>query len=232
MHSTPTRTPLQRIIIERVHLFFTANDIPDKKTVPVFLSTIEGKTYELLQNLVALTPPETLKLAELTAVLKRHYKPKPLIIVERFHLHRRFQAADETIAEFMAELRRLSAHCDFESYLEQALRDRLVCGIRNENIQRRLLAEADLSLARALELAQSMEAAERNAKSLKSTETTVVYKMNIKRTQAHLPCYRCGRSNHDPKDVCHHCAKKGHIAPACRSKQKGTTPQVRKEIFQ
>jgi hypothetical protein len=52
-----------------------------------------------------------------------------------------------------------------------------VCGIRNENIQRRLLAEADLSLARALELAQGMEAAERNAKSLKSTETAV-HKMN------------------------------------------------------
>ena len=130
--------------IERVHLFFTANDIPDKKTVPVFLSTIGGKTYELLRNLVAPTPPETLKLSKLTTVLKRHYEPKPLIIAERFHFHRRFQAADETIAEFMAELRRLSAHCDFESYLEQALRDRLVCGIRNENIQRRLLAEARL----------------------------------------------------------------------------------------
>jgi hypothetical protein len=132
-------------------------------TVPVFLSTIGGKTYELLRNLVAPTPPETLKLSKLTTVLKRHYEPKPLIIAERFHFHRRFQAADETIAEFMAELRRLSAHCDFESYLEQALRDRLVCGIRNENIQRRLLAEADLSLMRAVELAQGMEVAERNS---------------------------------------------------------------------
>ena len=32
-----------------VHLFFAANQIPDKKTVAVFLRTIGGKTYELLR---------------------------------------------------------------------------------------------------------------------------------------------------------------------------------------
>ena len=66
------------------------------------------------------------------------------------------------IAEFMVELRCLSAHCKFQGYLEQALRDRLLCEIRNEAIQQWLLAEADISLAWALELAQGMEA-ERNA---------------------------------------------------------------------
>ena len=45
--------------IERVHLFFAANDIPDKKMVPVFLSTVGGKTYELLRNLVSPKPPES-----------------------------------------------------------------------------------------------------------------------------------------------------------------------------
>ena len=130
--------------IERVHLFLAANEIPDKKTVAVFLSTIVGKMYELLRNLVSPKPPESLKLSELTHILKLHYEPQPLVIAERFHFHRRFQTADESIAEFMAQLRRLSKHCDFQDYLEQALRDRLVCGLCNEGIQRRLLAEAKL----------------------------------------------------------------------------------------
>ena len=131
-------------------------------------------TYELLRNLVSPSPPESLKLSELTDILKQHYEPKPLVIEERFHFHRRFQTADELIAEFMAQLRRLSKHCDFKEYLEQALRDRLVCGLRNEGIQRRLLA-------RALEIAQGMEleAAERNAKALKGSEAAV-HKMKIK----------------------------------------------------
>jgi len=35
------------------------------------------------------------------------------------------------IAEYVAELRSLAAHCDFGDYLEEALRDRLVCGLCN-----------------------------------------------------------------------------------------------------
>ena len=73
----------------------------------------------------------------------------------------------------MAELRRLTTHCQFGAYLDEALRDRLVCGLRNEGIQKKLLTEADLTLARALELSLGMKAAEKNAKSLKVTEPAV-----------------------------------------------------------
>lgn len=222
--------------IERVHLFFAANDIPDKKKVPVFLSTIGGSTYELLRNLVSPELPESLKLSELTEVLKRHFEPKPLVIAERFHFHSRSQAADESVADFMAQLRRLSKHCDFQDYLDQALRDRLVCGLRNEGIQRRLLAESDLTLTRALELAQGMEAAEKNAKSLKGT-VPAVHNVNtgVKRPPVQSTCHRCGRTNHEAKDcrfrdaVCHFCNKKGHIAPVCRSKKQSKSKHFPKQ---
>ena len=78
----------------------------------------------------------------------------------------------------MAELRR---HCAFGTYLNEALRDRLVCGFRSESIQRRLLAEKDLTLSKAVEIAQGMEAAENNAKSLKGT-MEAVHKLHINRS--------------------------------------------------
>ena len=46
------------------------------------------------------------------------------------------------------------------------LRDRLVCGINDVRIQRRLLSEPELTYKRAFDLAQAMETAERNAQSL------------------------------------------------------------------
>ena len=47
-------------------------------------------------------------------------------------------------------------------YLEDALRDRLVCGLQDESVQRWLLTELELTLAKATELAQGMETAARD----------------------------------------------------------------------
>ena len=143
--------------LERVQLFFLANGVDDDKKVLVFLSVMGSKTYSLLRNLVAPALPQDKTFEQLVAILKGHFEPKPVIIAERFHCHRRSQAMEESIGEYLAELRRLSTHCSFGDYLEQALRDRLVCGIRSESIQKRLLAEAELTLKRAVEIAGGME---------------------------------------------------------------------------
>ena len=59
----------------------------------------------------------------------------------------------------------LSEH-DFQNTLEEMLRDRLVCGINDEQIQRRLLAESSLDFKKAMKLATSMETAAKNARDL------------------------------------------------------------------
>ena len=58
----------------------------------------------------------------------------------------------------------LSEHYDFQNTLEEMLRDRLVCGINNETIQRMLLAESSLDFKKSMKLAISMETALKNAR--------------------------------------------------------------------
>ena len=58
-----------------------------------------------------------------------------------------------SVLNYVAELRCLTTHCDFGDYLNHTLRDRLVCRIRSENIQKCLLIEVDLTLKGAVELA-------------------------------------------------------------------------------
>ena len=80
------------------------------------------------------------------------------------------------MSDYVAELRRLAIHCEFGDYLDQALRDRLVCGLCNEHTQ---LVEADLTLAKAVSLAQGMEAADKNAKGFKGPEANIGVKGEI-----------------------------------------------------
>ena len=57
---------------------------------------------------------------------------------------------------FVAELRTLATHCQFGDNLEDALRDRLVCGLKPslEGAQK-LLGMKDLSLTQAVDVAIS-----------------------------------------------------------------------------
>ena len=52
-------------------------------------------------------------------------------------------------------------------YFDLALRDRFVRGLLNDQAQKRLLTEAGLTAARALEIAQGIEAADRNGRAIR-----------------------------------------------------------------
>ena len=112
--------------LERVQLYFVANDVANEKKVAVLLSVIGSKTYVLLRSLLHPEAPKEKTFDQLAKTLKEHLEPKPQTIVERFHFHRRNQEQSESVLDYIAELRRLSATCDFGGYLNEVLRDRFV----------------------------------------------------------------------------------------------------------
>ena len=245
--------------LERVELYLTANGIEDERKVPVLLSVIGSKTYGLLRSLAAPDKPQEKTLEQLTVMLKDHFEPKPVVIAERFHFHRRVQAVGESVAEYLAELKRLAAHCDFGPNLNQTLRDRFVCGLANSGIQRKLLAEHDLTYAKAVEVALGMEAADKNAHQLKGNQMAikkVVPQVASRHTRGaaqgshsgsqtkssdNQPCYRCGSTQHQSQQCkfkgakCHYCKKLGHIARVCRQKKashSGQQPATSRQTHQ
>ena len=63
-------------------LFFKASGMSENKQLPVFLSSIGGKNYELLQNLLVPALLKDKSLEEVIAVLEGHFNPKPAVIAE------------------------------------------------------------------------------------------------------------------------------------------------------
>ena len=128
----------------------------------------------------------------------------------------------------MAQLRRLSEHCNYGDTLELMLRDRLVCVCKDHRLQCKLLAEPDLTFKRAFKLAVAMESAERDAKDLHPRTTAPIHKfMDSRSSQESLkkhsyldqPCYRCG-GKHLSADCrfreanCNYCSKKRTHLPS------------------
>lgn len=218
--------------LDRVELYLEANEVKENKMVPILLSTIGAKTYGLLRSLTAPKPPREKSFKDLCTILKKHFNPAPLVIAERYRFHRRDQAAGESVADYVAELRRLAAKCKFEDtkeFLEESLRDRFVCGLKTESVRKRLLTEAELTFSKAVEVAQSLETAAKDAQQLKKDPSKDSQVRRVSHSHGgpeREACYRCGKRNHKAetcrfKDAsCFECGKKGHIKAACRSAHK------------
>ncbi|XP_062606687.1 uncharacterized protein K02A2.6-like [Saccostrea cucullata] len=230
---------------ERLDQYFVCNDVKEEKKVPALLSLIGGKTYQLLRGLTAPTKPADVEYAALVKILGDHLNPPPVVISERFRFYKRDQREGESIRDYIADLRRLSEHCAFKDSLNESLRDRLVCGLRSEAIQNKLLAEKDLTLEKATQIAQAMETAFKDATELQSKHVGMVNKLGVRQKkgyhsagtgvrspQPNMPkvkrgtnskkCFRCNSTAHDQSQCyykdkqCYNCSKIGHCKKACR----------------
>ena len=136
-----------------------------------------------ISSLITSDRLEGISYDDLVSEVKDFYDPKPSIIVQRYQFYTRERTGTETIATYVAALRKLAEHCSYGDKLNEMIRDRLVCGVNHATIQPRLLAEKDLTYEKAIELAQAVEAAEKNTKILSSKPTLHRYTTAIRKWQ-------------------------------------------------
>ena len=227
--------------VERLNHYFIANDVADEgKKRSILLAACGSSTYKLIRSLVEVGQLATTPYSEITKLVAGYYQPIPSEIVQRYKFNTRVRASGELIATYVAALRELSEYCNYGDKLHEMLRDRLVCGVNHDTIQRKLLAETDLTYEKAYTLAQAIEASERDTLDLKGSKNSsapllplpeVNYSRTFKHSKGKIPtkrgnptCYRCGGPHLAPackfiNSECKFCKKKGHIARVCRKAQ-------------
>ena len=208
------------------------------KKCAIFQSVCGPSTYWLIRSLATPKSAADFSYTELVELVKKHYNPRPSAITQHFKFNSRVRQPGETVADYVAELRKLSEYCNFSDTLEEMLRDRLVWSIADLRIQHRLLAEDKLTFAKALELAQAMELSAKDIKEMQGGATPQPASVNkvqgqdgaAKASKNSSSCHRCGgkhpafRCQFKTKK-CRACGKVGHIARMCRSKKKGKKQQ-------
>ena len=232
---------------ERLESYFLANDVADPaKKRAILVNAVGPKTYRLIKTLCLPEKPHDHTLEEIVDRVKAHFHPKPSPLIRRFEFNGRNQKQGETIAEFTAAIRKIADDCAYGTVLNDMLRDRLVFGVADKRLQKRLLRESSkITYAQARDMALAAESANKDAKRIQaghedesaSTPGDVAYVDRKPRTPRGPPnrvrqpdrtspsstCYRCG-GKHDAskcrfKDYeCRYCHKKGHLAKACHKK--------------
>lgn len=121
--------------VERLEMAFDIMQTTNENKQKFLLHYICMDSYNVLCDKLAPEKPQTKTYAEIETLLKTHYEPAPLEIVENYKFLLRKQADGEKVADFVVALRRLSIHCNFGAYLETALRNQLVFGLRQQKVQ-------------------------------------------------------------------------------------------------
>ena len=230
--------------VERVRIYLRANGVDDAdRQRDIFLTVIGPACYDRLVDLLAPRSPSEVPFDDLVNVLRTYYDPKPSKRVQRFYFYNRVQGAQESIAAYIAELRRLAEHCEFGTQLDEMLCDRLVVGVRDDNLCRKLLTQTDTGLQQAQELAIAHETAVRDASVVNtgrdvSTVSAEVHLLGSRSSQQVVrrastsqqqsppqratgqSCAGCGgahlRVNCRFRSAM--CRKVGHISTVCRSR--------------
>ena len=113
------------------------------------------------------------------------------------------QQEGETVAQYVAQIRKLSEYCEFGDNLRDSLRGRLVCGLRNEQPQKRLLSERNLTFDRAVGISVAVETAMKDAVELgQYIDGAAIHKVQHRqnRRQYRKPCFSCVRNGHTPDE--------------------------------
>lgn len=157
------------LYVERVEMYFKVNAIKEDLWLPTLIAAMGDEAYELLSNLTSPKKPSEKTFITVVQVMRDHLQPKPSFMAERYRFRQRRQLAGESISQYISELKRLSRYCEFETVLEENLRDQLVCGLSSELIRQRVFTEENLGYAKAVKIACAMEAAERDAAAVERT---------------------------------------------------------------
>ncbi|KFD46136.1 hypothetical protein M513_12978 [Trichuris suis] len=234
---------------ERLQFHFEANGISGtSKRLAVLCSVCGPKTYSIIRSLTFPDSPASKSFEQVLKLLNDHFLPKSSEIYHRFVYQRRLQRPDETVSSYVAELRRLAQYCNFGDTLDSRLRDQLVCGLRDQKLQRQLLCVSELTFSSALSLALTAEASNSEVAKMHLPHQGESQDVQLIRRDKHpqerlqrtfreqaipagprkTPCYRCG-GPHSPAScrfksaTCNFCKRVGHIERVCRSKVNSST---------
>ncbi len=132
---------------ERFTLWARTNPNITNENRTAFYLTMVGKDgYNLLKDLAFPQNVNTRTVADLQMLLQGHLQPTNFMATERARFHNLTRRAGETLRSFLLRLQQQAAKCNFGNQLDIQLRDRIVAGVNDPEVQKKLLREQQLTL--------------------------------------------------------------------------------------
>ena len=189
-------------------------------------------------------------LSDVVDAMEKHLRKQRSVLVDRRAFYAHVQEDGENFEDFLCTVKELAAFCDLcTQCFDSRLRDKVVCGLRDEDTVKRLLEDPDLDLQKTIDICRASENARSTCADIRAPASSVnrlsAYRrarsMSRDARSAAQPggrpaaspgarCRRCGRGAHaEPaacraaSATCNSCGRRGHYAVVCEQGARGST---------
>ena len=155
---------------------------------------------------------------------------------ERYKFNMCTQSVSESLDSYLSRLRKLSKTCEYADLTDGLIKDRIVVGIRENSVRKRLLQDEKLTLDKCVDMCRAAESTQAKVKSMSgatavSSEDVHHLKRKVKphhtpyaRKKQEIPNRRCKYCGKDCEKGncpafgkrCMTCSKFNHFASECR----------------
>lgn len=142
--------------------------VPEALKLRLLLTSLSPAVFEYVED------AQTYESA--VEILEKTYKKQKNPVFARHLLATRGQRPDESLAEYVQALKILAKDCAFKDVSaaenrESLIRDSFINGLASNSIRQRLLEHAELDLQKAMDLANSLDMAQKQSAIYSSTKT-------------------------------------------------------------
>ena len=207
------------------------NNKGDEVKAATFLHLAGPEALEVFNTLSFDNAGDEKKLDKLVEKFEAYCIPRKNVTWERHVFNIRNQQPGETVDQYVTDLRNKAKTCEFGALTENLVKDR---GVISDKTRSRLLKQANLTLAGALDICRADEATSAQLKSMSTqpttataTESTEDVDVKLLKTRRQNPpqpnrqqgrCGCCG-GRHYPQQrcpaigaECHKCGRRNHFA--------------------
>ncbi len=226
----------------KFEVYLMAMDYEKKDTkvkVGVLLNLIGDEAIDIYSSFDWAAAGDKWKLDKVLEKFENHCNPRKSTFKHREELWQMRQGPDQSVDQFLSEIRRKMKECDLgtdDELKDSLLKQRLIAGIKDEACRQRMADKGDeLTLENAIKMARNTEATKAELKQLGygKQEPQSVHALTDHRKpktshehvshSKNFSCGRCGKS-HPPRScpafgqTCRKCGRKSHFAKMCRSR--------------